>query len=69
MASLVNSFKHLRKLDVVLYVRPQEVEAGGLKVQGQPGLFDETLSQKYKTKQNKTKMVSPNFFPFRLGWS
>jgi hypothetical protein len=53
MASLVNSFKHLRKLDVVLYVRPQEVEAGGLKVQGQPGLLDETLSQKYKTKQNK----------------
>jgi hypothetical protein len=35
-----------------------ETEAGGLGVQGQPGLHSEPLSQKEKTKQNKASSVN-----------
>jgi hypothetical protein len=31
-----------------------DTKAGGWQVQGQPGLYSETLSQSTKTKQNKT---------------
>jgi hypothetical protein len=34
----------------------QEAEAGGLRIQGHPGLHSKTLPQKNKTKQKKTKI-------------